>query len=334
MKISMILPVYGVERYIEKCLLSCIHQIDVCKEDYEIIIVDDESPDSSIDIAQRIAAEHANISIKFVHRPNGGLSAARNTGFEHADGDYVWFIDSDDYIEPDSIFILLRAIKTCHQADIISFTHKTIFETHTVDNSLPHELIGHCTNGYELLRLTNFYSACSRIYRQSFLKSHKLRFHEGILWEDGEFNIRAFGETERHFCISDSLYNYIRRSGSISCSPTNIIRTIDSNLIRFKTIYDWYEHKTISKHNRKIINLRLTEIIMLCVAELSEIPSDLRPEFRERLASLRKDYRNILTNGTDWKKNLVGATILISPLLVSRILAFLYKYTIKKTVDG
>lgn len=333
MKISMILPVYKVENYIEKCLLSCIHQIDASNDDYEIIIVDDGSPDRSIDKAQRIAEEHEDMPINIIHRTNGGLSAARNTGLECAKGDYVWFIDSDDYIEPDSIFVLLTAIKACPQADIISFTHKTIFETHTVDNLLPQELIGHCTNGFEFLRLTNFYSACNRIYRRTFLDTHKLRFLEGILWEDGEFNIRAFGETERHYCINNSLYNYVRREGSISNSPTNIIKTIDSNVIRFTTIYEWYEKKDLSEYNRKIINLRLTEIIMLCVAELSEIPSNLRKEYKKKILSLKPYYYKVLTKGIDWRKNLVGMAILISPLLASSLLAAQYKRAINRTLN-
>ena len=96
MKISLIVPVYNVEKYIEKCLLSCLKQ-DIPQSDYEIIVVNDGSPDSSLAIAERIAAAATNIII--VSQKNGGLSAARNTGLKIAKGDYIWFIDSDDTIK-------------------------------------------------------------------------------------------------------------------------------------------------------------------------------------------------------------------------------------------
>ena len=96
MKISLIIPVYNVEQYLEKCLLSCLDQ-DLPQSDYEIIVVNDGSPDGSLAIAERIAATATNITV--VSQENGGLSAARNTGLEIAKGKYVWFIDSDDTIK-------------------------------------------------------------------------------------------------------------------------------------------------------------------------------------------------------------------------------------------
>ena len=96
-KLSLIIPMYNVELYIEKCLNSCINQ-DLSADEYEIIIVNDGSKDNSLSIAESIAQKHNNVRI--ITQTNGGLSSARNTGLINSRGEYIWFIDSDDWIEP------------------------------------------------------------------------------------------------------------------------------------------------------------------------------------------------------------------------------------------
>ena len=81
---SIILPIYGVERYIAKCISTCCNQKGVSANDFELILVDDESPDDSIIVAERVLRDYPNISYQIIHRKNGGLSAARNTGIENA----------------------------------------------------------------------------------------------------------------------------------------------------------------------------------------------------------------------------------------------------------
>lgn len=95
-KLSIIIPVYNVELYIEKCLQSCLSQ-DIPYDEYEIIVVNDGSPDGSLAIAESIAKTTTNMTI--ISQKNGGLSAARNTGMSVAKGEYIWFVDSDDWIE-------------------------------------------------------------------------------------------------------------------------------------------------------------------------------------------------------------------------------------------
>ena len=94
-KISLILPVYNVELYLPKCIESCLNQ-DLPKTEYEMIIVIDGSSDNSLSVARKYQQKYGCISI--VEQSNGGLSSARNTGLKHATGEYVWCIDTDDYI--------------------------------------------------------------------------------------------------------------------------------------------------------------------------------------------------------------------------------------------
>ena len=95
MLLSIIVPIYNVEKYVEKCIRSCEAQ-DISKEDYEVVVINDGSPDNSLKIVERIADEFPNI--KIISQPNKGLSAARNTGMRNASGDYYMFVDSDDWI--------------------------------------------------------------------------------------------------------------------------------------------------------------------------------------------------------------------------------------------
>ena len=113
--LSIIVPVYNVEAYIAECLNSLVNQN---YQDYEIIVVDDGSPDGSMIIADDIAKK--SDKIKIMHKENGGLSSARNFGLEHASGQYIWFVDSDDRIETDCLAQLVERMKK-YDLDILSF---------------------------------------------------------------------------------------------------------------------------------------------------------------------------------------------------------------------
>ena len=113
--ISLVLPVYKVEKYIHRCLSSVTNQTLM---DIEIICVDDGTPDNSCSIIEQFASEDARI--RLVHKKNGGLSSARNEGLKHARGEYVWFIDSDDYIVKDACEILYKDI-LCNAPEMIVF---------------------------------------------------------------------------------------------------------------------------------------------------------------------------------------------------------------------
>ena len=126
MDLSIIIPVYNVEKYIEKCLLSCIKQ-DISYEDYEIVVVNDGSPDNSITIVERIAKDYSNIRI--INQENQGLSGARNTGMKHAKGNYIWFVDSDDYIEENCLGRIVSYLNG--DLDILQLQYRHVFEDGT-----------------------------------------------------------------------------------------------------------------------------------------------------------------------------------------------------------
>lgn len=118
MKLSIIIPIYGVEKYIEKCILSCVNQKGLkIGTDFEIICVNDGTKDKSAKIAKYIASKYEGITV--IDQKNQGLSAARNTGLYAAKGEYIWYVDSDDYIKENCLRDLCDKLKNKFTSDAI-----------------------------------------------------------------------------------------------------------------------------------------------------------------------------------------------------------------------
>lgn len=330
MLFSLILPVYKVEKYIRRSLLSCLEQT-IEPSAYEIIIVDDGSPDDSMAVARATAEPFTRHEVRYVVRENGGLSAARNTGLEHARGKYVWFIDSDDYIRNDALETLRETLQRIGEPDILSFPHTTVYEETTSTGSFDPSICNRYTDGFLFLRTTSFLSACSRIYARSFLRRHALRFREGILWEDGEFNVRALGRTKKHYCIDEALYYYIRRSGSISSSNgSNDRRSLDSYLTKIETISEWFADEPLEAVERRTVNKCISDVAIFYAALLPELPAEERRTYRKQLRErIAPNWRTLYRTGSP-VQNLVGLGIRFAQPLAERLLQLRLRKALKR----
>lgn len=205
---SVILPVYNVEAYLNECLRSLLVQNFA---DYEVVCVNDGSTDGS----RKILAEWepASPQIRVIDRKNGGLSAARNTGLEAAQGEYVLFVDSDDWVEPT---MLARLAEEAGSADMVCFACRRT-DSNACDNPAPEQSDGWSYYNRHALerRETPFVCVWQRCYRREFLEENSLRFRENILHEDNEFTPRACLMAKSVRVIPDVLYNYRVRPGSI-----------------------------------------------------------------------------------------------------------------------
>jgi glycosyltransferase involved in cell wall biosynthesis len=215
MKFTIIIPVYKVEKYIEKCLISCLNQ-NIDTSDYEIIVVNDGSPDRSLEIVEHIAKEHNNITI--ISQTNQGLSAARNAGLELAKGDYVWFIDSDDWIEENCIYDIYElCIK--HNLDVLSIDAKYhITSTFEHSNTVNIDIHSPIDGKAHLLSNNWVYPVWLNIVKREFLIKSDLFFMNGILHEDNEFIPRMYYLMDRHMSLNKTLYNVFHNSESITRS--------------------------------------------------------------------------------------------------------------------
>ena len=217
-RISVVVPVYNVENYLEKCLESLIGQ-EGLENQLEILLIDDGSEDRSGEICDAYAKQYPYIRV--VHKENGGLSSARNRGIEQAGGQYVLFVDSDDYLEKDAIQILEQTLKIYGYPEIINFNGVEDDGGNLQPLREETSLDGVCTCGrdymlshYQIRALS--VEAWLYLYKRSFLCENKLRFCEGILHEDVEFTPRAVLQARSIVEIPDRLYHYVVRENSIS----------------------------------------------------------------------------------------------------------------------
>lgn len=213
MHFSIIIPVYNVEPYLRECLDSVLAQ--TCG-DWEAVCVDDGSTDGSAAILAEYAARDSRFRI--VTQPNGGLSAARNTGLDHARGDYILFLDSDDWLENkalESINTQLSILNSQFQIDMLCFGG---WRGEQEERPTPATYsTGWDYYNHQALTHHDFPFVCVvlRCYRRQFLEQSRLRFREGILHEDNHFTPRACLAAGKVSVIPDALYHYRIREGSI-----------------------------------------------------------------------------------------------------------------------
>ena len=216
---SLILPVYNVEKYLDRCMRSILEQ-DF--RDYEVILVDDGSPDSCPALCDAYAAEDDRVRV--IHKVNGGLSSARNAGLDAARGKYIWFIDSDDWIEEGSLRRLYDA--SCEgKIDILKFNHYRIDESRETVRCNVAPGLYEGKDGIAALVKTAFcaggkyvLSAWSHIYcREMLVKNNALFISERKIGsEDYLFNLSLLPQVKILLVLEDALYNYDKRDGSIT----------------------------------------------------------------------------------------------------------------------
>lgn len=203
---------YNVEQYISKCIDSVYNQ-DLIEEDFELVLIDDASPDTSLAIAKKVTKGRNNV--KIISQENKGLGGARNTGILNATGDYLLFLDSDDCLLPNVLKDLL-ALATQNNLDILEFAAQGI-------NSKG-EILYHITNNsevylsgfeyYNKVRYMN--SACNKLYKRTFLLSKELFFLEKIYIEDFEFNTRCLINAERIKATDYLVSQFLQSENSIT----------------------------------------------------------------------------------------------------------------------
>lgn len=214
-RLSIIIPFYNVEQYIAQCLDSVYHQ-DIPEEEYEVICVDDCSPDNSIAIVEEYAKKHDNLVI-VRNQYNRKLGGARNAGMEVAKGDYVWFIDSDDFIKENCLTKLLSVAEN-EDLDMLHFNYANYPNIVITDHRPDTEVM----TGVDMFFSPQFkwyhdlVTAWRKLYKRQFLIDNKIQFAEHIMFEDNDYAIIAFAMAKRVKHISSFVYLYRNNPDSIT----------------------------------------------------------------------------------------------------------------------
>ena len=245
MKYSVIIPVYNVEKYIDRCLKSIISQN---YDDLEIIVIDNGSTDSSGIICDTYASEYSNISV--YHIENHGVGSARNFGLSKARGEFIYFVDSDDYLVG-NLFADF-ADKLVLDMDLAVFSYYNSFEEdltekQRTEKSLPfkgnYDKDGFIKIFKELFLSDMLYTVWNKIYRREFLLENNLSFEQYELGEDVRFNLNVYRNVNRIFLSQDSYYVYvIGRKGSAmsSYNPKRIQYQLQELKMVDSLLSDWY----------------------------------------------------------------------------------------------
>ena len=215
-RLSIIIPFFNVEKYIGRCLDSVYRQ-DIPEDEYEVICVDDCSPDGSLSVVKQFAVQHPNLRI-IRNEKNRKLGGARNAGMEVAEGKYVWFIDSDDFIE-ENVFATMLSVAERDNLDVLHFNYENYPERTPLHIIRSEELM----TGQEMFFCDAFIwyhdlvTAWRKLYKRSFLTDNHIAFAEHIMYEDSDYAIWVFSKAKRARHIDLFAYNY-------SVNPESITR--------------------------------------------------------------------------------------------------------------
>ncbi len=219
--ISVIVPVFNVQEYVGKCVTSIRKQT---YEHLEILLVDDGSTDLSGALCDKMQKLDARIQV--IHKENGGLSSARNTGIDHACGDFIFFVDSDDWIDSDTLEALVQ-IAEGENADIAECSYRNVFKDHVEEetSNTGELVIGDAAFAMQCQLDWRYFKsvAWNKLYKRSIFEDGK-RYPQGRFHEDEFFTHQAFFSARKLVYVDLSKYNYVReRDGSITGKVSSTI---------------------------------------------------------------------------------------------------------------
>lgn len=287
-EVSVIVPIYNTEKYLRQCINSIIGQT---MENIEIILVDDGSTDKSGVICDEYAARDSRIVV--IHKPNEGLSCARNDGIDVSAAPYIVFVDSDDWIEPDLCELTCAAAKR-YSADAVLYTHNIIKNDKVKETKETHLIEGRLSND-EAMFFINCVdcAAWSGLFHRRLFEN--VRFPAGKYYEDLGVTHKLIYEAKEIILVNEALYNYrTRRPGSITTEPGTCEHPDRTEMIiaRCEDLYKWgyeeyamhYAFPLLIRTGVNDLTKQLTEIVN---SYKGHIPECLRWKQKVMLAVYR-----------------------------------------------
>ena len=279
-KLSIIVPVYGVEKYIDKCLNSLVKQ---SLKEIEIIVVNDGTKDNSQKIIDKYVKKYPD-KIKSYIKENGGQGSARNYGLKKATGEYIGYVDSDDFVEKDMYKKLYNKAKE-NNYDIVVCGNYNVSEDYQNKN------IDTFINNYNTDLENIFFgkmAVWNKIYKRDILIKNKLEFKEKVWYEDLAFTLKAIMNSNTFAFIDEPLYDYLIREGS-TMNNSNVQRNLEI-LDAFNDILSYIQHNKKEEYFSKIEFLAIDHIYISAIVRVLKAEADDKVK-RETINKLI-DYMN------------------------------------------
>lgn len=284
-KVSLIIPVYNVENYIEKCLNSALNQT---LDDMEIIIVNDGSTDSSKKIIDKYIEKYKN-KIKYFEKENGGLSSSRNYGMPHATGEYIAFLDSDDYVEPKTYEEMYNLAKK-EDADMVEcdfiweYPNKNKEDIGVIYNSKK-EMI-------EKARVV----AWNKLIKREIIENKKIEFPLGLRYEDVEFFYKLVPYLNKVSFVKKCFIHYVQRENSIANTQNS--RTKEIFIVLDNVIKYYKDNGFFEEYQQELEYIYVRFLLCSSLKRMCKIQNK-----KERNQALKQTWNNINTKFPEWKKN-------------------------------
>ena len=284
--VSIIVPVYNVDKYLKECVDSILQQT---YNHIEVILVDDGSTDTSGDICDQYSVYDDRV--KVIHKLNGGLSDARNVGLEHAAGEYIYFCDSDDFIDYDMIEQAL-GYSVSNKADFVFFDAIPFSDEGIPYNNKAYKrnrqynvATGKETGVRELVM--DEYMPCIPLYmyKKDFLSKYKLTFRRGIIGEDELFSFWAYLYAERVAYIPRRFYHRRLRKGSIMTTTGNTKRKFNDYFL----IYQEMKNEFDKDKKCTFVREYMVRIVKSALLVYSKLNTSEKLSFHEAYKELKKD---------------------------------------------
>lgn len=283
-KISVIVPVYNVEPYIVKCLDSLVAST---LKDLEILIIDDGSKDHSIDLALPYQEKYENITI--LTKTNGGLSDARNFGLSMAIGEYISFIDSDDYVDPNMFLKMYEAAKE-HDSDIVCCDMYYVEDDQFKYSVAADFTCSSYAENKGVISINN--SANNKIYRRSFLEDKQ--FPKGMWYEDLAVIPTWLAEANCIVHLNEAMYYYVQRKGSIAHSVNEKIFDIYQAIDQ---VAKYLARKEFKNYQQEIEKMYLENCLVMTTLRIKDFD-----ESQTKLLFLKKHIQHLNTYLPNWYK--------------------------------
>lgn len=287
-KASVVVPVYNVNDYLKKCVDSILAQTE---KDFELLLIDDGSTDGSGALCDTLAAEDERVRV--IHQENRGLGGARNTGSEAATGDWLLFIDSDDWIEAETLEKTIAAGER-HNADMVIFGLRSVDENGNVLQTIVEDMPKDCAVSVKERKdiLLTAPSAANKLYRREWLISTGIKFPSRVWYEDIRTTPKLMIQSNALVFLDYVGYNYLQRSGSIMNSA-NIDRNVEI-IDAFDDLLGYFKsHGKFDEYREELCHLTLSHVYL--VASVRVITLDRKHPLIKKFAAYIKqsfpDYK-------------------------------------------
>lgn len=286
MKLSIIIPVYNVEQYIGRCLSSCLNQPNVTADDYELVIVNDGTKDNSMAIVEEMTHGCANVTI--INQHNQGLSMARNAGLKAAKGEYVWFVDSDDWIEEGCLHEIIDCLELT-KVDVLQLQYRNVYSDGAPCDE-HYATIKGVISGKEFLTKNNYFTAVPfMIYRRGLIVNNQLAFYPGIYHEDNEFKPRVVYLAERCASYDKVAYNYFKGNSNSITAQLKLKNGTDLFIV-MNSLHRFVEENHITGQCRRALCTQIGFAMRIVLRTLNMV----NEEERKVLKQMMRENRHLL----------------------------------------